>query len=178
MIVAFDNSILTLVFDPKADPTPNPATGKPVSHCALRLEALIDELSARGDRIVIPAPCLSEMLCSAPDAAKALQIIDESTAFSVEPFDHKCAIDLAEVVTRAIKDGKKKRGTELGWQQVKHDRQISMIAKVNRAQILYTDDPGQTIFAQEIGLRVRHTWDLELPLAYAQTDIERDIAGE
>jgi len=83
MIVAFDNSILTLVFDPKADPTPNPATGKPVSHCALRLEALIDELSARGDRIVIPAPCLSEMLCSAPDAAKALQIIDESTALAL-----------------------------------------------------------------------------------------------
>ncbi len=172
MIVAFDNSFLTLVFNPAAPATPTPATGKPASHSALRVQALIDSLSERKDRIIIPSPALAEMLTAAPDTAKALKIIDESTALEVGPFCQKCAIDLADVTAQAIKDGRKKQGTSYGWQQVKYDRQIAMIAKVNRAKILYTDDPAQTVFAEEIGLQVKHTWDLDLPPAYAQTDIE------
>lgn len=177
MIVAFDNSLLTLAFNPKAAPTPNPATGAPISHCAVRVRALIDELSTRGDTIIVPAPCLSEMLCSAPDAIRALQIIDESTAFRVEPFDQKCAIDLADTITKAIAAGNKKFGSQAGWQQVKFDRQIAVIANVNRAQCLYTDDKNQTLFATEIGLQVKHTWDLDLPAKYAQRDIEDTDVG-
>lgn len=175
MRVAFDNSILTLLFSPKAKATPNPATGLPVSHSRHRIEALIAQLSERGDTVIIPAPCLSEMLCSAPDAAKAVQMIEESTAFEVAAFDQKCAIDLADIITRAIRDKDKNRGSQMGWQQIKFDRQIAVIAKVNRAQVLYTDDAGQTKFADEIGLKVKHSWDLDLPAEYAQTDIERDI---
>lgn len=171
MIVAFDNSFLTLVFNPDAKPTPNPETGEPVSYCTLRVEALIEELSERGDRIIIPTPCLSEMLTAVPDAQRALEVIESSTAFSVEGFDTKCAVDLAATIRKAIDDGDKKRGSESGSQKVKFDRQIAVIAKSNRASVIYTDDPGQAIFAKEIGLKVKHTWDLDLPSKYAQRDI-------
>lgn len=39
MIVAFDNTFLSLVLHPGAKPRPNPSTGKPVEFCKERVEA-------------------------------------------------------------------------------------------------------------------------------------------
>jgi predicted nucleic acid-binding protein len=171
MIVAFDNTFLSLAFNPATKPRANPATKQAISHCALRVEALIDELSARGDKVIIPAPCLAELLCVVPDFEQCLQQIEQSTAFQVEPFDMKAAVGLAQITRRAIDAGNKKAGSVAGWQEIKFDRQIAMIAKVNRAKTLYTDDGDQANFAKEIGLNVRHTWHLDLPAKYAQTSM-------
>ena len=168
MIVAFDNTFLSLAFHPGAKPRPNPATGVPVSHCGARIEALIDNLSERGDTVLIPAPCLAELLCVVPDINKVMSNISASTAFQVEPFDGKAAIALANVTAMALKAGDKKAGVAAAWQQVKFDRQIAMIAKVGRARTLFTDDTAQSQFAAEIGLNVKHTWDLDLPASHAQ----------
>ena len=172
MIVAFDNTFLSLVFNPKTQPRPDPSTGNPVSHCRLRIEALIDELSARGDSIIIPTPCLCEMLTAVPDSYKAIEYLDDSAAFRTESFDTKCAIGLADITRKAINAGDKKSGSTLGWQEIKFDRQIAMIAHINRARILYTDDEGQSKFAEEVGLEVKHTWNLDLPASHAQTKMD------
>ncbi len=172
MIVALDNTFLSLLMNPNTLPTPNPTTGKPVDYCALRVEALIDTHSRKGDTVLIPTPCLAEMLCIVPDFEKAITEIGKSAALEIAPFDARCAIDLAHITRSSIASGDKKSGQMIPWQQVKFDRQIAVIAKTSRAEVFYTDDAAQTVFAQKIGLNVKHTWDLDLPPKYAQTSLE------
>jgi len=171
LIVAFDNTFLSLVLNPDSKPTPNPDTGQAVDHCALRIEALIDTHSKREDTVLIPTPCFSELLCAVPDMEKAIEAIDQSVAFDLAPFDGRCAIDLADVTRRAIAEGDKKSGATEGWNVVKFDRQIAVIAKVGGAEIFYTDDITQAKFAKLMGMNVKHSWDLDLPPAYAQTSM-------
>ncbi len=163
MIVAFDNTFLSLAFNPNTKPTPNYETDEVTDFSKERVEHLIDDLSKRGDTVVVPSPCLSEMLCAVPDMARAIEMIGQSVAIEVCPFDARCAIDLADVNRRAVASGDKRSGVEAGWNEVKFDRQIAVVAKVNGAEILYTDDKNQTAFAGHMGLRVKHTWDLDLP---------------
>ncbi|MDP2120123.1 MAG: hypothetical protein Q8K28_09490 [Hoeflea sp.] len=171
MIVAFDNTFLSLALNPGTKPTPNPATGKPVDFCSLRVEALIDELGARGGTILIPTPCMAEMLCAVPDFERAIAAIFETVAFDPAPFDARCAIELADASRKARASGDKRSGTSAGWNEVKFDRQIAAIAKVGRASTFYTDDANQTKFAQTLGLEVKHTWDLDLPDKYRQQSL-------
>lgn len=171
MIVAFDNTFLSLALHPSTKPTPNPLTGKPIEHCALRVEALIDELSSRGDTVLIPTPCLAELLTIVPDIEKTIGDINRSVAFNLAPFDARCAIDLGEINKKAKLAGDKRSGVDAIWNEVKFDRQIAVIAKVGGASIFYTDDKNQTAFAEKAGLVVKHTWDLDLPPKYAQISL-------
>lgn len=168
MIVAFDNTFLSIATNPDTKATPNPATGEPIEFCALRVEALIDELGARGDTILIPTPCLAEMLCAVPDFEVAVSEIYKTAAFNPAPFDARCAIELADASRKAKAAGDKRSGIAAGWNEVKFDRQIAAIAKVGRASVFYTDDGNQTQFAKLLGLEVKHTWDLHLPDKYRQ----------
>ncbi len=163
MIVAFDNTFLSLAFNPNTQSTPNYDTGELTEFSKERVEQLIDELSKRGDTVIVPSPCLSEMLCAVPDMARAIEMIGQSIAIEVVPFDARCAIDLADVNRKAVASGDKRSGVGAGWNEVKFDRQIAVVAKVNGAEILYTDDKNQTAFAVLMGLKVKHTWDLDLP---------------
>lgn len=163
MIVAFDNTFLSLAFNPNTKPATNYETGKATEYSKERVEQLIDDLSKHGSTVVVPSPCLSEMLCAVPDMARAMEMIDQSGAIEIYPFDARCAIDLADVNRKAIASGDKRSGVSAGWNEVKFDRQIAIVAKVNGAEIFYTDDKNQTSFADEIGLTVKHTWDLDLP---------------
>lgn len=174
MIVAFDNTFLSLVFYNDAIPRPNPETGKPVEHCDLRINALIDEHSTRNDTILIPTPCLTELLVVVPDFSKILNEIDKLASFEIASFDVRAAIDLAAENRRVHRSGQKRGGVQASWNEIKFDRQIAMIAKVNNAQVFYTDDKTQSTFAKQIGLKVKHTWDLDLPAKYAQTDMLDD----
>lgn len=170
MIVAVDNTFLSLLWNPDSRPTPSPGTGQPVSHYRLRIEALIDECSKRSNVVLIPTPCLAELLCAVPDLEKAVNTINSSIAFKVAPFDARAAIDLAQAIRKAKNDGSKRLGSAAGWQKVKFDRQIAATAKANGAEIFYTDDDNQTRFAEMLEMKVIHTWDLDLPAKYAQQD--------
>ncbi|MCP4407474.1 MAG: hypothetical protein GY807_06890 [Gammaproteobacteria bacterium] len=172
MIVAFDNTFLSLALNPDTKPTPNPATGQPASYCFERIESLIDEHSRQQNTVLIPTPCLAELLTAVPDVSKAIEQIDRSAAFQIASFDARCAIDLAIVLRNARDD--KKAGTSAGWQEVKFDRQIATIAKVAGAEIFYTDDGNQSKFAKQLGLDVKHTWDLHLSQKYAQLKLIED----
>ena len=169
-----DNTFLSLLWNTASKPTPNPATGKPVDHCVKRIEALIDTHSKRGDVVLIPTPCLAELLCAVPDLEKAVNTISSSVAFEVAPFDARSSIDLAAEIRQAIAGGSKRSGSTAGWQEVKFDRQIAAIAKANGAEVFYTDDETQTKFAKMIGLKVVHSWDIDLPTKYAQHNLLDD----
>ncbi len=89
-------------------------------------------------------------------------------------FDARCAIELALETQKSIKFGNKKGGVGAGWQEVKFDRQIAVIAKVNGANVFYTDDGNQAAFASQLGMTVKHTWNLDLPPKYAQHNFLED----
>lgn len=97
-----------------------------------------------------------------------MDVLNSSTAIRIVAFDQRCAIELAEV-TRLAKENGTLKSKEFGPRQaIKNDRQIAVTAKVNKADIIYTDDDRQTHFAEEIGLAVKHTWELPIPARYAQ----------
>jgi hypothetical protein len=170
VIVALDNTFLTLVLNLAALPRPDPRTGNPVPHCRWRIEALIDNLSAQRARIIIPTPVLAETLCATGDLERLLTRLNEYQDIEVCPFDKKSTIEFALMIRTAIAKGDKRDGVTSDWQRVKFDRQIVAIAKSNGASILYTDDDPQTRFAELAGLAVQHTWDLTLPPSHAQMD--------
>lgn len=171
MIVAFDNTFLSLALNPHSLPAENPETGKPTEYCTERVEALIDDLSKRGDTILVPTPCMSEMLVAVPDFEKAITAMSDSPTFEIAPFDARCAIELAAVNREARESGDKRSGVRASWNEVKFDRQIAIIAKVGRATTFYTDDKNQAEFARRMGLTVKHTWDLDIPESYRQADL-------
>lgn len=174
MIVAFDNTFLTLVLNPASRPRPNPATGQPVSHCRQRIDALIDTLSKNGDSVIIPAPTLAEALVATEDLDAVVKAIERYEAIEIVPFNARAAYEYAEIVKTAIDNGDKRSGSNAEWQKIKFDRQIVATSKAHGAERLYTDDDGQTGFAELSGLTVVHTWNLDLPPEYAQMDFERD----
>jgi predicted nucleic acid-binding protein len=168
VIVAFDNTFLTLVLNPNSQPGINPATGTIVSHFRQRIEALIDKLSNEKHHIIIPTPCLAESLIRAQDIQKIFETISAFSAIRFAPFDVKSAIELAEITQNAKAQGLPTVGTKT---EVKFDRQIVAVAKANGAKTFYTDDSSQSNFAATAGLSVKHSWDLDLPPEYAQRDI-------
>lgn len=171
MIVAVDNTFLCLLLNPDASPAANPQTGVPAKHWKERIESLIKRHSQSGDTILIPTPCLAELLAAVPDITKAIEQIESSSCMVAAPFDARCAIELGIENQKAIKSGDKKSGSNEGWQKVKFDRQIAIIAKVGGARTFYTDDMNQTKFAKELGMEVQHSWGLELSLEYAQISL-------
>ncbi len=166
MFVAFDCTFLSIAFCPETRPTEVPSTGKPIENCKERVEGLIDDLSEKKAEIIIPSPCLCEMLCKVPDIERALTIIYDREVFRVRSFDSRCAYELAKVTRKAIDQGDKKSGSAASWNKVKFDRQIVVIAKVCGAEVLYTDDQNQAKFSKELELPIKHTWDLALPKKY------------
>lgn len=171
MIVAFDNTFLTLAINPSATPRPNPATGQPVSHCRERIEALIDGFGPR-DQVIVPTPAFAEVLCASADCDRILAAVQGVSCFNIIPFDARSAYELAMMTRAAIAAGDKKEGEDQPWQLIKLDRQIVAIAKAHGATVLYSDDTRQSNFATRAGLAVRHTWDLDLPSTHAQLNLE------
>lgn len=175
MIVAFDNTILTLVFNPDAKPSPNPATGKPVDHCKQRVDTLIDLHSSSGNTILLPTPALSETYTCEDEPEKLAQTINEYHCFMPAAFDNRAAIELATVIREAVKLGDKRSGSAEPYQKIKFDRQIVAIAKVHGVEILYTDDENQTSFAKSVGIKVVHSWELPMSDKHAQSDMLKDV---
>ncbi|MFT6658125.1 MAG: hypothetical protein ACJAZW_001282 [Maritalea sp.] len=72
MIVAFDNTFLSLALNENTIPTPNPSTGIPASHCAHRVEGVVDDIARAKGTVLIPTPCLAELLTAVPDIQRAV----------------------------------------------------------------------------------------------------------
>jgi predicted nucleic acid-binding protein len=162
LIVALDNTFLTLILNEQSEPRTGP-TGQPTAFWKERVESMIDSHSANGDTILIPTPCLAEVLMAVPSIARAIEVIKTSTSMQIASFDAKAAVELGIESAKARSSGDKKSGSAADWQKVKFDRQISMIAKTSGAEVIYTDDDNQTHFSKLIGLKVVHTWELPLP---------------
>ena len=130
-----------------------------------RIDYLVQSLTRSNERIMIPAPALSEVLVRAGSAG--LELVDrltKSSRFEIAPFDTLAAIEVSIAIAENItKGGKKGKNNKDSWEKIKFDYQIVAICKVREVGTLYSDDPRLCAFANSMGIRTYALADLPLP---------------
>lgn len=167
-ICAFDTSFLLLLLDSEAAAPSDPETGQPVEHARQRIEHLIDEISQKESKIIIPTPVLAETLARTPAGAgpNYYDIIKKNKSMEIAPFDVLAAIELAELHNGVWKTKASRQTAER--QKVKVDRQILAVCKVQRADICYSEDKDMKKLAEKIDIETKGISDLSLPPTEAQ----------
>jgi len=79
------------------------------------------------------------------------------------PFDERAAVEAAHSTYEAHQAGDKKEGSQSSWSKIKFDRQIVAIAKIENAEVIYSDDDDVRRFAKKCGIRVIGVSELPLP---------------
>lgn len=70
---------------------------------------------------------------------------------------------MAAAIREAIQEGDKKAGATGPWAKVKFDRQIVAIAKVQGADVIYSDDEDIVRYASRVNISVVRVADLPIP---------------
>ncbi len=178
MIHACDADILLMLFMPKVPVPADPATQKPVDRPKERIEHLVATLDRERKKLIIPTPALSEFLARAGRAApKILEQLNNSARFRIVPFDERAAIEAALATYEAFEAGNKKGDSPSSWSKIKFDRQIVAIAKVENAEVIYSDDEDVRKFAKNYGIRVIGVSELPPPPP-KQEVLPMEIPGE
>jgi predicted nucleic acid-binding protein len=179
-MVSFDaNTLSILLFKGSAVPLDFRAKPPaPITYARERMERLVKELSQKGEKVLIPAPSLSEFLVTAVFAGASIQdylkIIQSAQYLMTKPFGVRAAVEAAERLATAIKAGDKREGEKAEpWQKLKYDRQIVAISLVEGAAAIYSTDRDIHNQAKRWGILPVHPADLpipakQLPLSIAQ----------
>ncbi len=147
-MVIFDAGILIKLLDPR---TPVVQRNK--------LDYLLAHLQKSKTRILIPTPALAEFYVGADPSV--LAAFKGHFSFVIAPFDEKAAIECSLSVRDAVLSGHKKGvQPDASWQKIKFDHQIVAIARVHRANTIYSEDTGLRNFASSLGLTALCTDDL------------------
>jgi predicted nucleic acid-binding protein len=157
MKVVFDASFLVLLFNPKSNAS--------VERAPERIDGLIERLSSKKDKIVIPTPALAEILVAlSKTGPKYIEKLKEFTCFQVRPFDERAAVEFGAVVRARSKTQQSKTRKGINRNKVKFDHQIVAIAKVQGAAVVYSDDKQLRAFAEECGMRAIGLADVPVPM--------------
>lgn len=168
MTVLLDANMLLLLLDSKLT-GPKDANGQPVPQVNERMNYLVSELQRQREKIIIPTPALAEVLVRAAAAGgDYLTRLSRSSAFKIEPFDVRAAVEVASMTAEDIARGDKTGGNRAVWQKVKYDRQIVAIARIHQCSTIYTDDLGIRTFAKALNIPTVGVADLQLPSQDAQ----------
>ena len=165
-VVVFDASFLLPVFSQNLSAMPkDPSTGKPVERYDEKVDYLLSQLEEAETQMLIPTPALSEILVEAGTkrVAEYVKEIFSKSTFLVASFEMDAAIEVAIMSRNAQERDDKRSGSTEAWQKVKLDRQIVAIAKVNNARVIYSDDKNLRNFAEQAGLEVVSSYELQFP---------------
>lgn len=176
-MIAVDSTFLPLLLKHETNPPIDPATDKPITNLEERVTFLIDELETENETILIPTPVLGEFLVLAKqDGQKYLKRIDKDPLFKVADFDTLATIEWAAVrldeLAKMSKKAVKRETLSETKAKISFDRQIVVIAKVNDAHTIYSDDKRVKTFAEKLGIKVIRTWELPEPAVDPQMKIE------
>ena len=168
-MVVFDATTLLILLSPSVPAPVDPTTHTPVEYAKECVDHLVKELEKSRTRIIIPTPALSEILVRAGSAGSAyLDRINSSAAFRIASFDQRAPVEVAAMTRDALSAGDKRGGAQGTWAKVKYDRQIVAIAKVEGADIIYSDDDDVDKLATQAGITAMRIADLPLPPEMAQ----------
>lgn len=180
-MVVIDATTLMLLLRPDVGIPTGPGNVK-VDHPIERLQHLVETLEKRREKIIIPAPALSEVLVkvTGKDAEKIVDYVASQSIFRVEPFGQRAAIEVA-VMTRNSADGGRKpakRDPQSTYAKLKYDRQIVATALVVKAKTIYSDDRDIRAIAKRAEIQVLGLADLELPPEDAQMNLNLEKPDE
>jgi predicted nucleic acid-binding protein len=140
-----------------------------------RLMFLVQSLDRAKTKIIIPTPALCEVLIGASDAApQYLDIINRSARFKVAPFGTRAAVEAAAAHRDALRAGDKKEGAP-SWLKVKFDRQIVAIAKIEGADVIYSNDDDIARFSARDSIQVIAFENLPAPPEAPQRELPLDL---
>jgi hypothetical protein len=173
-LVGFDNTMLSLLLNPKCKIPVDPKTSSPVALAKKRAEYLVSSIQKEKGRIIVPTPASAELLTIiGPDAQAYFEIIAKNRLFEVASFDPKAALELAFLNRDVFAATDPKNGQE-PYQKIKVDRQILAILKSRGATEIFTDDVGLTKRARLCGVTPVGTAELPLPPDEKQMKLEFD----
>lgn len=127
-----------------------------------KIAFLLDELGSKRAKILIPTPVLAELFTRLGSATtEVVKALQEEYRFEFADFDVRAAMETG----LALGSYKKKKTTmdHAPWQKVKYDRQIVSIAKVNNAEVVYSNDKQVRKWSEESGLLALSIEDLKDP---------------
>jgi predicted nucleic acid-binding protein len=163
-MVLFDSDFLCFLLLDDPGVIAHPRTRKPVERAKEKIEHLISSLAARREKVILPTPALSEILCLAADHAhEVLAALTGTYRFQLAAFDVMAAVEAAMATAKAIAKRDKKGGSKSTWAKVKFDRQIVAIAKTRGVAEIYSNDEDIRRFAKKEGMKVISVWDLPDP---------------
>ena len=174
-MVAFDNTVLSLLMFPDADLRQG-CGGQKVEYARERVLGLVQKLEDAREQVAVPAPALSELLVTdGVDVQDVLTTLRGSPFIRIESFDERAAVELAMRLREARKAGDQREGLPITKSAMKFDRQIVAIALVSGASVLYSDDDGVVKFAAACGLAVKRVTDLPVPASQQALEFAPDI---
>jgi hypothetical protein len=104
-MVAFDNTILSLLVFPDADLRQG-SGGQKVEYARERVLGLVHEIEDAREQVAVPAPALSELLVTeGADVQDVLTTLRGSSFIRIESFDERAAVELAMRLREARKAG-------------------------------------------------------------------------
>lgn len=148
--VAFDSTYLIDLFNPKLAGDQRAA-----------LDHLIHDLSKARVRVLIPSPCLTELLIRAGKARdQYVQRLGNASSFEVIPFDRRAATECALLLEDAW-DSKSQR--DITRTKFKFDWMIVACAASRGVQKIYTDDDDILRCAAQVGIQAIAQKNLMVP---------------
>ena len=155
---AFDSTYLIDLFNPKI-----------AGNRRAALDHLVLSLSKSRTRILIPSPCLTELLIKADKARDIyLQKLGNSSIFEVIPFDRRAATECALLLAEAW-DSKTKRGITLT--KFKYDWMIVACVASRGVKQIYSDDEDIARCAAQVNIQTIAQKHLSVPEASRQLRI-------
>lgn len=158
MPVVFDSTILIDLFNPKVKGDQRAA-----------LDGLLDDLHQARSTVLIPAPCLAELLVCADKAGAAYsKAFGNSSAFEVIPFDTRAATECAILLKQAWAATAAKKVSKTKF---KYDWMIVACAASRNVTVIYSDDSDIVRAASTANIRVIGQSELEVPEKTRQLDL-------
>ncbi|MGQ0430502.1 MAG: type II toxin-antitoxin system VapC family toxin [Gammaproteobacteria bacterium] len=175
MKVLVDTSVLIYLAYPNASAPLDPKTHKPVTHCAERIEGLIEQLDKSDTELVIPTPVLSELLIRAHNRqAEILAAVSQGKSVQLAPFDEMAAVENAALRRRGLSTAARSDTKK----EVSFDLQILAIARVTGCEVVLTDDEDLRKRCETAGIKVWGIADLVLPDASRQIAMTLETPSE
>lgn len=168
--VAFDNTMLSILLNPRGKVPCHHGTDVPVELAKERAEAAVDAIERDNQKIILPTPACAELLTAiGPDAQQYLNIVARSRVFEVASFDARCAAELAFLNRGVFRQSDEENDAE-PYQKRKVDRQIIAICKVAGVSAIYTDDTKLAKRAKLCGMDAISIADCPIPESSRQGD--------
>lgn len=161
MPVVFDSTILIDLFHPKV-----------VGDQRAALDGLLDDLHKARNTVLIPAPCLAEVLVYAGKAGAAYsKALGNSSAFEVIPFDRRAATECSILLKDAWAASEARKVSKTKF---KYDWMVVACAASRNVKLIYSDDSDIVRAAATANIRVIGQRELLVPEKTRQLNLPYD----